>query len=143
MNKATAMNQLEKDTLRLLKMVFGSRVSIECQADHVFGRPDFLIDADGLNLCVFSDGDFWHDSRGLMSRYGVRACASGDTETQKKGQQFLTKAEVNRKRDREVNKRLRQEGFLVCRLKERRLRGKDPLGYVSRCLAEVLRVRTS
>lgn len=67
----------------------------------LFGRPDFL--AAG-RIAIFCDGDFWHGydykNRRPRQRY------------------WCDKIEKNMKRDRQVTRRLRRDGYSVIRLWE-------------------------
>ena len=67
----------------------------------IFGKPDFLINKD---IVVFIDNKFWH----------------GKGNVPKQNQEYwLKKLERNRKRDREVNKRLREERYRVLRIDDK------------------------
>lgn len=143
-------NLLERDGTYLLKKCMGPvdmypqaelRIWSETEVEAFRVRTDVYIPC--LNMAVFFDGSFWHDQRRRMSSYGIRQVASGrvmdDVATEEKGFFWLTKARENRRRDRQVNKALRSAGVVVVRLKEDRISGKNPLAYVSTCLANAIR----
>jgi len=67
----------------------------------IFGKPDFLIKG---GIVVFIDSKFWH--------------GKGNVPKQNRDY-WLKKLDRNRKRDREVNKRLRAEGYRVLRIEDK------------------------
>ena len=74
----------------------------------LFGKPDFTF--PGEKLVVFVDGCFWHG----CPRHG---------NTPKKNRDFwVNKIGGNKKRDLRVSRRLRSDGWSVCRVWECRLR---------------------
>lgn len=83
--------------------------------DQLAGQPDFAFPR--LKVAVFCDGDFWHgrnwkDRRSKLER-GHNAAY------------WVAKIESNRRRDRRVNRELRQAGFSVVRIWESDIR-RDP-----------------
>ena len=133
---AVKMNLLERRCLGLLRMALGPRVEIVCQEGTLPGRPDFYIAK--FRLVVFVDGIFWHPGKGQrMRRVALHFLAKDDED---KSHFWFKKAETNERRDRQVNRELRELGLKVVRLKEERLRedARDPLGYVSKALGLAL-----
>ena len=93
--------RLEKDaarTLRLSKLHYRSHPKM-------YGSPDFLVDG---RLVLFCDGSFWHgrDWKKLKARL-----AAGNNPGY-----WMKHIEDNRKRDRKVNRELRERGYTVLRL---------------------------
>lgn len=87
--------------------------------DHpkIYGRPDFLV---GTRTAVFCDGDFWHgfryDERKLDKKF------------------WRDKIEGNMRRDRQVSRKLRRNGYSVIRLWEHDIK-KRP----NACLNRIIR----
>jgi DNA mismatch endonuclease, patch repair protein len=79
------------------------------------GNPDFVVYA--ARLAVFCDGDFWH-GRSLKKR--LAALASGHNSLY-----WVSKISSNVRRDRRVNRRLRDMGWTPVRLWESDIRA-DP-----------------
>lgn len=67
----------------------------------IFGKPDFLLKG---NIVVFIDSKFWHGKGNVPHS---------------NHEYWIAKLEKNRRRDREVNKRLRNEGFRVVRVEDK------------------------
>ena len=92
---------LEKDTARMLR-----RARIKYRSHpKMFGSPDFIVEG---RLLLFCDGSFWHgkDWESLKARLE----AGNDPDY------WVKHIESNRKRDRKVNRTLREQGHAVLRL---------------------------
>ena len=87
----------------------------------LFGKPDFVFPEYGV--AVFVDGCFWHG----CPRHG---------NIPKNNREFWrNKIEGNKKRDRRVSRKLRSEGWLVCRIWECRLSGEEAVvGRIGRLM---------
>jgi len=83
----------------------------------VFGSPDFLV---GKRTLIFCDGDFWHGFQ-------------YDKKKKPRKKFWREKIEGNMKRDRNVTRRLRREGYSVVRLWERDIE-KRPLMCLNRII---------
>jgi len=70
----------------------------------IFGKPDFLI--KNSNIVVFVDGCFWHK------------CSKCYKEPKTRKEFWIPKIEENVRRDKEVNKRLKKEGYHIIRFWE-------------------------
>jgi len=92
----------------------GYRYRKHCR--HVFGTPDIVFTR--YKLVVFLDSDFWH---------GKNYAKLAD----KMNLFWREKIERNIERDREVNRKLRREGWTVLRFGERQVE-KSPLLMVER-----------
>lgn len=90
----------------------------------VFGKPDIVFQLD--RVAIFVDGCFWH---------GCNKCRSIPTSNR---QFWVQKIENNRKRDREVTRQLKKEGWTVLRFWEHQL-NKEPL----KCLTDILLILRS
>ena len=93
--------KLELDTARMLR-----RARIRYRSHpKMYGFPDFLVDG---RLALFCDGSFWHgrDWKRLKARL----------EAGNNPGYWVKHIESNRKRDRKVNRTLREQGCLVLRL---------------------------
>jgi DNA mismatch endonuclease (patch repair protein) len=70
----------------------------------IFGNPDFMI--KNSKIVIFIDGCFWHK------------CPIHYREPRTKKEFWLPKIKKNVKRDKEVNKHLKKEGYHVIRFWE-------------------------
>jgi len=80
------------------------------QPREVLGRPDFAFLE--TKIAIFVDGCFWHG----CARRGCRKPPKTNVSY------WLAKIRRNRARDRSVNKRLRDEGWIPLRIAEHELR---------------------
>ena len=88
----------------------------------ITGRPDFIFSR--ARLAVFVDGCFWH---------GCRRCRTIPVSNRPF---WAAKIAGNRKRDRQVTRRLRKEGWKVLRVWEHELRTDQ-----GRVLQEIMRLK--
>ncbi|MGQ0541710.1 MAG: very short patch repair endonuclease [Blastocatellia bacterium] len=79
----------------------------------VFGKPDFTFKR--RKVAVFCDSEFWHGKNWRQAKRRIK----GNQEY------WLAKIERNIRRDREVNRNLRKEGWVVLRFWAKDLQ-KDP-----------------
>jgi len=70
----------------------------------IYGSPDFLV--KNSNMVVFVDGCFWHK------------CPIHYREPKSKKEFWIPKIKENVERDKEVNKKLRKEGYRIIRFWE-------------------------
>ena len=84
----------------------------------IFGRPDFLA---GGRVAVFCDGDFWHGYDYACRRPQQRY--------------WRDKIEGNMRRDRQVTRRLRREGYSVVRLWEHDIERRPDV-----CMRRIMRI---
>lgn len=89
----------------------------------VFGRPDFAFMRQ--RVAVFCDSHFWHGYR----------WAEKKEELRRNRNFWITKIQANIKRDREVNRVLRAEGWTVVRFWEHEIKQAP-----ERCVQKVLKV---
>lgn len=86
----------------------------------VFGRPDFVFRAQ--RVAVFVDGCFWH------------SCPRHSNLPSTNAEFWASKLERNRKRDRLVNRALREKGWSVLRIWEHEIADEK------RCASRIARV---
>ncbi len=84
----------------------------------LFGSPDFQV---GKNILVFCDGDFWHGYRYAEKKRPAK-------------KYWREKIERNMKRDRQVSRKLRRDGWSVLRIWEHDIKRKP-----EKCMQKVLR----
>lgn len=77
--------------------------------DDLVGKPDYLL--PGLKLVTFADGCFWH------------GCPQHGRRPEDNSDYWAPKLERNRRRDRQVTRQLRSQGFVVVRVWDHELRG--------------------
>lgn len=76
----------------------------------VFGKPDIVF--KGKKIAVFADSEFWHGKQYLEGKYIPKT----NTEF------WVNKIQRNIERDKEVNKKLESEGWIVLRFWETDIR---------------------
>ncbi|MCB4784128.1 MAG: very short patch repair endonuclease [Sulfurovum sp.] len=81
-------------------------------AKDIFGKPDIVF--KGEKLAVFADSEFWHGKYLMEGKYIPKT----NTEF------WVKKIERNIKRDREVNQKLKDDGWRVLRFWENNIRKK-------------------
>lgn len=87
----------------------------------VFGKPDFTLKK--YKIAVFADSEFWHGKDWEKKKH----------EHKSNIEFWHKKIERNMERDREVNKELEREGWIVVRFW-----GKDIKKNLDRCVEQVL-----
>jgi DNA mismatch endonuclease Vsr len=86
----------------------------------LFGCPDFAFRR--LKVAIFCDSHFWHGYRWSTAKWEIRSNRAF----------WITKIEKNMRRDREVNRALRKEGWIVLRFWEHQI-----LKSTSECLSAI------
>lgn len=74
------------------------------QYPRIFGNPDFLV---RNKMAVFCDGSFWHGRNWSKLRIKLEQGNNSDY--------WISHISKNRRRDQTVNRKLRNEGFVVVR----------------------------
>ncbi len=82
----------------------------------LFGKPDFTFPKE--KIVVFVDGCFWHGHN----------CRNTKPKTNK--EYWKNKRKRNKKRDNEVNKRLKLDGWKVIRIWECELKNQEKTKYI-------------
>ncbi len=86
----------------------------------VFGKPDITLKR--YKLAIFIDSEFWHGKNWTQRKYD-----------HKSNQEFwYSKIERNIQRDKEVNKVLKKEDWIVLRFW-----GKDILNNLTKCISKI------
>jgi DNA mismatch endonuclease, patch repair protein len=110
---------LNKDTeLRLIAIFRANGISGWRRRHALAGKPDFVFPRE--KLVVFVDGCFWH------------GCPAHATWPKQNADFWRTKILGNRRRDRAVNRLLKQAGWRVIRIWEHALTKKHEARTVSR-----------
>ena len=99
--------------LRFIKLMRHYKISGWRRRSKLLGRPDFVFTKH--KVAIFIDGDFWHGNPNKF-RLPKSNCAYWEK-----------KIEGNRKRDRQVNKALKHEGWRVLRIWESALRDEEAI----------------
>lgn len=92
----------------LLKLAYPRRKLVR-QPEGLEGKPDYLIPS--LNLVLFADGCYWH------------GCPQHGRVPEDNRKYWEAKFDRNKRRDRQVTRRLRHEGYVVLRLWDHDLKG--------------------
>lgn len=98
-------------------------IRYRCHVGCLPGNPDFVLRS--ARVAVFCDGDFWH-GRNLKQR--LKALAAGHNSSY-----WVAKISSNVRRDRAVDRHLRELGWLPLRLWESDIRA-DPDGAARKIL---------
>lgn len=94
-----------------------------CNVGTVPGKPDIVFRR--LKVAVFCDSEFWHGKNWRVRQNDFKS-----------HQDFwLPKIEANMRRDRQVNRLLKKDGWTVLRFW-----GKDILKRTDRCVAKIERI---
>lgn len=96
-----------KPEVVLRKALFKLGVRYRIHAKNIFGKPDIYIKK--YKLAIFVDSDFWH---GRLYKKG-KAIPKSNQEY------WNAKLERNIKRDKDVNEKLRKDGWTVLRFWEK------------------------
>ena len=70
----------------------------------IYGNPDFMV---GGKIIVFCDGSFWHGRHWKKMKQKL--------ENGNNSEYWVSHIEKNKKRDRKVNRKLRESGYSVIR----------------------------
>jgi len=89
---------------------------------HIFGKPDFAFEKE--KIAVFVDGCFWH---------GCKTCRNIPTDNH---DFWFEKIERNKRRDRLVNKELKNAGWHILRFWEHEVR-KQPKKCIEKIAQEI------
>jgi len=115
-SKGSKMEQEMKAALE------SSKIDFEYQPK-IFGRPDFLVKP---NIAIFCDSSFWHGRNwNRLKKQLSREYWQGHIDR-------------NRKRDREVNRVLKKQGYLVLRFW-----GEDIQENVEKCIVKIKQTQES
>jgi DNA mismatch endonuclease (patch repair protein) len=109
MSKIRSKNTgLEKSFLRLLKKSTSREFKTHVKA--IRGTPDIVFEKE--KICVFLDGDFWHGWQFPRWKH------------QMKSEFWRNKIEENRRRDKRVQRHLKNRGWMVIRFWEHEVQTK-------------------
>ena len=95
-----------KDTsieVKLRKALYEKGCRYRCNSKYIFGHPD--ISFKGVKVVVFCDSEFWHG----------KDFEENEKKIQSNRDYWITKIKRNIERDKEVNEKLTQEGYLIFR----------------------------
>lgn len=112
-------SKIEKKLAGALRI---SSVKFKKNVSKVFGKPDFII--VGKKIAIFCDSEFWHGKSWRIKKKEIKSNKSF----------WIKKIESNIKRDRLVNKTLKQLGWKVIRFW-----GKDISKNTEKCIKSIKR----
>lgn len=92
-----------KIEVKLAKSLFALGLRYRKNNKTIFGKPD--ISFKGLKIAIFVDGEFWHGKNWVIKKF--------EHKTNKEF--WYKKIERNIERDKEVNAKLKEEGWKVLR----------------------------
>ena len=95
-----------KDTsieVKLRKALYEKGCRYRCNSKYIFGHPD--ISFKGVKVVVFCDSEFWHG----------KDFEENEKKIQSNRDYWIPKIKRNIERDKEVNEKLTQEGYLIFR----------------------------
>lgn len=90
----------------------------------IAGTPDFILVEK--KIAIFCDGDFWHGNN-----WKIRGMKNRQEEFDGLSEYWVKKIKTNIKRDRKVNKELKEKGWKVLRIWESDIK-KDPEKVLNR-----------
>lgn len=102
--------------VKLRKELWSRGIRYRKNVNNVFGHPDIAF--KGKKIAVFCDSEFWHGYEWEINKDKIKT----------RRDFWIPKIERNMERDKEVNKKLEEEGWLVIRFW-----GKDIKHNVSVC----------
>ena len=113
-----------KDTsieVKLRKALYEKGCRYRCNSKYIFGHPD--ISFKGVKVVVFCDSEFWHG----------KDFEENEKKIQSNRDYWIPKIKRNIERDKEVNKKLTQEGYLIFRYW-----GGEIQKNLDKCVTEIL-----
>lgn len=125
MDSKTAKKIKSKNTkieILLGKAMWAKGLRYRKNCKDVFGKPDFCF--KGKKIAIFCDSEFWHGKKFL------------EGEKFKTNQEFWeTKIKRNIQRDKEVNQKLKNDGWIVLRFW-----GEDILYRIEQCVSNIIEI---
>ena len=113
-----------KDTsieVKLRKALYEKGCRYRCNSKYIFGHPD--ISFKGVKVVVFCDSEFWHG----------KDFEENEKKIQSNRDYWIPKIKRNIERDKEVNEKLTQEGYLIFRYW-----GGEIQKNLDKCVTEIL-----
>ena len=113
-----------KDTsieVKLRKALYEKGCRYRCNSKYIFGHPD--ISFKGVKVVVFCDSEFWHG----------KDFEENEKKIQSNRDYWIPKIKRNIERDKEVNEKLTQEGYLIFRYW-----GGEIQKNLNKCVTEIL-----
>ncbi len=114
-----------KDTsieVKLRKALYEKGCRYRCNSKYIFGHPD--ISFKGVKVVVFCDSEFWHG----------KDFEENEKKIQSNRDYWIPKIKRNIERDKEVNEKLTQEGYLIFRYW-----GGEIQKNLDKCVTEILK----
>lgn len=113
-----------KDTsieVKLRKALYEKGCRYRCNSKYIFGHPD--ISFKGVKVVVFCDSEFWHG----------KDFEENEKKIQSNRDYWIPKIKRNIERDKEVNEKLTQEGYMIFRYW-----GGEIQKNLDKCVTEIL-----
>ncbi|MBO4736980.1 MAG: very short patch repair endonuclease [Bacilli bacterium] len=113
-----------KDTsieVKLRKALYEKGCRYRCNSKYIFGHPD--ISFKSVKVVVFCDSEFWHG----------KDFEENEKKIQSNRDYWIPKIKRNIERDKEVNEKLTQEGYLIFRYW-----GGEIQKNLDKCVTEIL-----
>lgn len=113
-----------KDTsieVKLRKALYEKGCRYRCNSKYIFGHPD--ISFKGVKVVVFCDSEFWHG----------KDFEENEKKIQSNRDYWIPKIKRNIERDKEVNEKLTQQGYLIFRYW-----GGEIQKNLDKCVTEIL-----
>ena len=114
-----------KDTsieVKLRKALYEKGCRYRCNSKYIFGHPD--ISFKGVKVVVFCDSEFWHG----------KDFEENEKKIQSNRDYWIPKIKRNIERDKEVNEKLTQEGYMIFRYW-----GGEIQKNLDKCVTEILK----
>lgn len=121
LNMRNIRSKNTKPELSLRRELWSKGIRYRLHGKNIFGKPDIYIKK--YKIAIFVDSDFWHG----------RLYQEGKSIPKTNQEYWIPKLERNISRDIEVNKRLKEQGWIVLRYWESEIKTK-----VNDCVNEIL-----
>ena len=102
-NMQAVKNKDTKIEIMLRKALFAKGYRYRKNSSKIFGKPDIVFVTE--QIAVFCDSEFWHGFNWETRKHDFKSNKTF----------WISKIERNIERDKDVNRRLRDEGYIVLR----------------------------
>jgi DNA mismatch endonuclease (patch repair protein) len=120
-NMQAVKSKGSKIEIAMGKALWKSGLRFRKNVEDIFGKPDFAMKK--YKIAVFCDSEFWHGKNWEIKQKEIKSNRNF----------WIKKIERNIERDKEVNKKLIEEGWIVIRFWE-----KEIIKHTDSCVNEVL-----
>ena len=120
-NMCAVKNRGSKIELALRRILWSNGYRYRTNCSKIYGKPDIVF--IGKKVAVFCDSEFWHGYAWQENKNKIHSNKNF----------WIKKIEKNMERDREVNKKLEKDGWIVLRFW-----GREILQSSGKCLEKIV-----